>query len=68
MLFLLALSGAIAAFYCYQCCRDEITRLVTGLLSQICLLLSLIYAPWLLKIAAMVAVVRLFPNYRSNHP
>lgn len=66
MLFLLALGGAIASFQIYCRLSDEISRLITGLTSQVCLFLSLVYAPWLIKIAAVFAIVLLLPDYRRN--
>ena len=66
MLFLLALGGAIASSHLYYTRSDEISRLITGLLSLICLLLSLVYAPWFIKIVAVIAIAILFPSDRQN--
>ncbi|MDX2232415.1 MAG: riboflavin synthase subunit alpha [Leptolyngbyaceae cyanobacterium bins.349] len=65
-LFLLMLGGAIAASHLYYTRSDEISRLITGLLSLLCLLLSLIYAPWIIKVIAMIAIVFRLPSYRQN--
>ncbi len=66
MLFILTMIGTIASFHLYYSLSDEISRLITGLLSQMCLLLSLIYAPWFIKIVVVIAIIRLLPNYRRT--
>jgi len=66
MFFLLALGSAIACFYFYSSRTDEISRLITACLALFCLLFSLIYAPWFIKIAVVIAIALLFPNYRRN--
>jgi hypothetical protein len=64
--FLLMMGGAIAFFYLYSTRTDEISRLMTGLLCLLCFLVSLIYAPWLVKSIAILAIVLLFPQYQRS--
>jgi hypothetical protein len=66
MLFLLALGGTIAFFHLSCTLSDDIFRMLAGLISQLCLLLSLIYAPWIVNLAAVIAIVSLLPGYRRN--
>lgn len=64
--FVLMLCGTIAFFYLYSTRIDEISRLITGLLCLLCLLFSLIYAPWLIKSILVLAIVLLFPHYQRS--
>lgn len=64
--FLLALGGTIVCTHIYYTSLNEISRLTTGLLSLLCLLLCLIYAPWFIKAVAVIALVFVFPGDRRK--
>jgi hypothetical protein len=62
LLSLLILGGAIASFRITQRIHDEIIKIVSGLVGLGCLAISLILAPWILKLVIVVLLVAL-PNY-----
>ncbi len=67
MLFLslLALGLAIANFYLSRKVVDDIDQVLVVLVALICLLLSLCFAPWQLKLLILLALL-VFPGRRRS--
>ncbi|MEB3213853.1 MAG: hypothetical protein VKL39_21070 [Leptolyngbyaceae bacterium] len=57
LLSLLILGGAIASFRIAQRIHDEIVKIVGGLMALGCFMVSLILAPWILKLMMVIVLV-----------
>lgn len=65
-MFFLMFGTAIAAFQIHRLMSDEVSKIVTGLIAQLCLVLSVAHAPWFIQLLAIVAIVTLFPRIQTR--
>ncbi|NJO73695.1 MAG: hypothetical protein HC833_08015 [Leptolyngbyaceae cyanobacterium RM1_406_9] len=54
---LTTLTLALSMLLISRAIRDEVVYLLVILISQFCLFLSLVYAPWLIKLLILVAII-----------
>lgn len=68
VLSLITLAISLVSIYCTVNIAEEVVQVATGLLAFICLFLSFVFAPGLIQLIIVIALLISFHHYHSAVP